>query len=127
MVARLARHELPGVIFRPLSFRPTFHKHAGKSCGGVQLHVTDRAAFRPYRAGIALLRELWAVGGQGFGWRTEPYEFVSNRPAIDLLTGGEQIRLGIERGCSPEEIFASFLPAERAFHDRRQDHLIYSA
>jgi uncharacterized protein YbbC (DUF1343 family) len=125
LAARLAQHDLPGVAFRPLSFRPTFQKHAGKSCGGVQLHVTDRATFRPYRVGIALLRELWAVGGGGFGWRTEPYEFVSQRLAIDLLTGGDAVRLGIERGCALEEIFASFVPAERAFHDRRRDHLIY--
>jgi uncharacterized protein YbbC (DUF1343 family) len=125
LASRLAKHDLPGVVFRPLSFRPTFQKHAGKSCGGVQLHVTDRAAFRPYRAGIALLRELWAVGEGGFAWRTEPYEFVAHRLAIDLLTGSDAVRLGIERGCSPEEIFATFVPAERAFQDRRRDHLIY--
>jgi uncharacterized protein YbbC (DUF1343 family) len=125
LAARLRRHELPGVSFRPLSFRPTFQKHAGKSCGGVQLHVTDRAAFRPYRAGIALLRELWSVGGDGFAWRTEPYEFVSNRLAIDLMTGGDAVRLGVERGADVEEIFASFLPAERTFHERRRDYLIY--
>jgi uncharacterized protein YbbC (DUF1343 family) len=123
--ARLRSHELPGVVFRPLSFRPTFHKHGGKSCGGIQLHVTDRASFRPYRTGIAILRELWAVGGGGFAWRTEPYEFVSHRLAIDLLTGGDDVRLGVERGRDLEEIVASFLPAERAFLERRREHLIY--
>jgi uncharacterized protein YbbC (DUF1343 family) len=126
LAARLSRQDLPGVQFRPLSFRPTFQKHAGKSCGGVQLHVTDRLAFRPYRVGIALLRELWAVGGGQFGWRTEPYEFVSHRLAIDLLTGGDAVRLGVERGLDLEEIFASFVPAERAFHERRRDCLIYA-
>ena len=58
LAERLATYDLPGVRFRPLSFRPTFHKHAGKSCGGIQLHVVDRTSFRPYRTGVAILREL---------------------------------------------------------------------
>jgi uncharacterized protein YbbC (DUF1343 family) len=125
LAARLGSHDLPGVRFRPLTFRPTFHKHAGKPCGGVQLHVVDRATFRPYRTGVAILRELWATAGDGFAWRTEPYEFVSDRPAIDLLTGGDDVRLGIERGRPLEEIFASWLRAERAFDERRRPHLLY--
>jgi uncharacterized protein YbbC (DUF1343 family) len=123
---RLAGYDLPGVRFRPLSFRPTFQKHAGKSCGGIQLHVTDRTTFRPYRTGVALLRELWSVGGDAFAWRTEPYEFVSHRPAIDLLTGGAEVRLSIERAAAPEEIFATWLKAERAFSERRRPFLLYA-
>jgi uncharacterized protein YbbC (DUF1343 family) len=125
LAERLSRYDLPGVRFRPLSFRPTFHKHAGRSCGGIQLHVVDRTTFRPYRTGVAILRELYALGGDGFAWRTDAYEFVSHRPAIDLLTGGDAVRLGIERGLPPEEIFATWLPAERAFEDRRHPHLLY--
>jgi uncharacterized protein YbbC (DUF1343 family) len=125
LAERLGSYDLPGVRFRPLSFRPTFHKHAGKSCGGIQLHVVDRTNFRPYRTGVAILRELWATAGEGFAWRTEPYEFVAHLPAIDLLTGGPEVRLGIERGQPLEEIFASWLPAERAFHERRQPYLLY--
>lgn len=125
LAERLAAYDLPGVRVRPLSFRPVFHKFGGASCGGVQLHVVDRATFRPYRTGIAILRELWALGGDAFRWRTERYEFVSDRPAIDLLTGSDAVRLGIERGEAIEEIFAGWLPAERAFADRRRPHLIY--
>jgi uncharacterized protein YbbC (DUF1343 family) len=121
----LSRYDLPGVRFRPLSFVPTFHKHAKRSCGGIQLHVIDRSTFRPYRTGVAILRELWAVGGAAFAWRTEPYEFVAHRPAIDLLTGGAEVRLGIERGLPLEEIFATWLPAERAFEERRRPYLLY--
>jgi uncharacterized protein YbbC (DUF1343 family) len=122
---RLAAYDLPGVRFRPLSFRPTFHKHAGQSCGGIQLHVVDRNSFRSYRTGVAILRELWAVGGEAFDWRREPYEFVSQRLAIDLLTGSDAVRMGIERGDSPEELFATWLPAERAFAERRRPYLLY--
>jgi uncharacterized protein YbbC (DUF1343 family) len=125
LAERLSGYDLPGVRFRPLSFRPTFHKHAGKSCGGIQLHVVDRATFRPYRTGVAILRELWSTSDGAFAWRMEPYEFVSHRPAIDLLTGGDQVRLGIERGRPLEEIFATWLPAERAFDERRRPYLLY--
>jgi uncharacterized protein YbbC (DUF1343 family) len=125
LAERLARCDLPGVRFRPLSFRPVFHKFAGQSCGGIQLHVVDRATFRPYRTGVAILRELWTVSGGQFRWRTERYEFVSDRLAIDLLTGAEEVRLGVERGLEVEELFATWLPAERAFAERRRPHLLY--
>jgi uncharacterized protein YbbC (DUF1343 family) len=125
LAQRLSDYDLPGVRFRPLSFRPTFHKFGGQSCGGIQLHVFDRRTFRPYRTGVAVLRELWAVGGEAFRWRTEKYEFVSDRPAIDLLTGSDAVRLGIERGLPLEEIFATWVSAERAFADRRRAHLLY--
>jgi uncharacterized protein YbbC (DUF1343 family) len=125
LAERLSAYDLPGLRVRPLSFRPVFHKFGGQSCGGVQLHVVDRACYRSYRTGVAVLRELWALGGEAFGWRTERYEFVSDRPAIDLLTGSEAVRLGIERGEPVEELFATWLPAERAFADRRRAHLIY--
>jgi uncharacterized protein YbbC (DUF1343 family) len=122
---RLAGYDLAGVRFRPLTFRPVFHKFGGQSCGGIQLHVLDRATFRPYRTGVAILRELWALGEGQFRWRTERYEFVSARPAIDLLTGGDAVRTGIERGLPAEEIFASWLAGERAFPERRAPHLLY--
>ncbi len=125
LAERLAGYDLPGVRFRPLSFRPTFHKHAGQSCGGVQLHVVDRNSFRPYRTGVVILRELQAQGGEAFRWRTEPYEFVADRPAIDLLTGSDAVRLGIERGEPAEALFATWLKAERQFAERRRPHLIY--
>jgi uncharacterized protein YbbC (DUF1343 family) len=125
LAGRLAACDLPGVRFRPLSFRPMFHKFAGQSCRGIQLHVVDRATFRPYRTGVAVLRELWSLGAGAFRWRTEPYEFVADRLAIDLLTGGEGVRRGIERGLPLEEIFAGWLPAERAFSERRRPHLLY--
>jgi uncharacterized protein YbbC (DUF1343 family) len=125
LAERLAAYDLPGVRYRPLTFRPVFHKFGGQSCGGLQLHVFDRRTFKPYRTGVAILRELWALGGESFRWRTEKYEFVSDRPAIDLLTGGDAIRKGIERGLPVEELFASWLPGERAFAERRRAHLLY--
>jgi uncharacterized protein YbbC (DUF1343 family) len=119
-----AGRALPGVHFRPLSFRPTFHKFAGRSCGGVQIHVTDPEAFRPYLTGIALLATARRLAPADFRWRTEPYEFVADRPAIDLLTGGDWIRGAVERNAPAEEIAASMAPFERAFAEHRRPALL---
>ncbi len=122
-VAALAAAQLPGVRFRPLTFRPTFHKFAGKPCGGVQLHVVDRAAFRPYRTGVALIAAARELGGDDFRWRTEPYEFVADPPAIDLLTGSDEVRKAIERGARIDDIQATFVPFEGEFAERRRPAL----
>ncbi|HEX3698239.1 MAG TPA: DUF1343 domain-containing protein [Polyangia bacterium] len=121
----LARESLPGVRFRPLSFRPMFHKFAGQSCGGVQLHVTDRAAFRPYRTGIAVLNTARALAPEHFRWRTEPYEFVTHPLAIDLLTGSDVVRRAIDDGRSTAEIAATLTGFEAAFSASRTPFLMY--
>ena len=62
LVRHCARWELPGCVLRPLHFEPTFQKHAGKVCGGAQVHVTERVAFRPVLTATAVLasvRALW--------------------------------------------------------------------
>ena len=87
LARELRRYDLPGVLFRPCVIEPAFHKFAGRRCGALQLHVGDRRAFAPYRTGLAVLvaaRKLWP---EAFAWRTEPYEFRADVPAIDLLTG----------------------------------------
>lgn len=122
---RLSACALPGVGFRPLTFRPTFHKFAGQVCQGVQVHVLDRTIFRPYLTGVAVLREVRALAGEALRWRTDQYEFVSHRPAIDLLTGGEAIRLGVDAGASLVDLRATWQEAETAFEDRRRPYLMY--
>jgi uncharacterized protein YbbC (DUF1343 family) len=115
---------LPGVRFRPLSFRPTFHKFAGRSCGGVQLHVTDPETFRPYLTGVALLAAARRLAPADFRWRTEPYEFVGDRPAIDLLSGDDWIRGAIARNAGLDEIAGSMAPFEREFAEHRRPALL---
>lgn len=122
----LAAEELPGCVFRPLGFKPMFHKHAGQTCGGVQTHVTDRRAFRPLRTGVALLRAAWALRGSRAGWRTETYEFVSDRPAIDLLAGGSWLRRGVEEGVALDDLCRDWLENEATFIERSADSLLYS-
>jgi uncharacterized protein YbbC (DUF1343 family) len=122
---RLRAEGLPGVAFRPAWFRPTFHKFAGRDCGGVQLHVTDRAAFRPVRTGLAVLAALRELSGERFAWRTEPYEFVADRPAIDLLFGSARERLALEAGRPVAEVARAWEAEEDDFRRRRSNVLLY--
>jgi uncharacterized protein YbbC (DUF1343 family) len=122
--AALAESKTAGLRLRPIVFRPTFHKFARQACGGVQLHVTDAATFRPYRAGVALIAAARKLGGDEFRWRSEPYEFVADPPAIDLLTGSDEVRKAIEAGAAPRDVEALFVPFERAFAELRQPALL---
>jgi uncharacterized protein YbbC (DUF1343 family) len=122
---RLHALELPGVIFRPVRFRPTFQKFAGQSCGGVQLHVLDRETFQPVRCGLTVLAALRELSGERFDWRREPYEFVADRLAIDLLFGSPRERLALESGMAPQTIAQPWEMEEAAFQRRRQPHLLY--
>jgi uncharacterized protein YbbC (DUF1343 family) len=100
----LMKTGLPGFRARPLTFRPTFHKHAGVVCGGVQIHVTDALAFRPVATYAALLALAHHHAPDHFRFRTEPYEFVEDVPAIDLLSGSAGMRAGISAGEDPTRV-----------------------
>jgi len=125
LARRLDGLGLPGVAFRPVTFRPTFQKHAGLDCGGVQLHVTDRDAFLPLRTGLAVMLEMRRQDPARFAWRTATYEFVDDPIAIDLLFGSDRERLAIEAGAGWREIATAWEPEERAFADRRRGALLY--
>jgi uncharacterized protein YbbC (DUF1343 family) len=125
LAARLREAGLPGVAFRPAWFTPTFQKWAGRACGGVQLHVTDRDAFRPVRTGLAVMYALREASAGQFGWRREPYEFVTDRPAIDLLFGSDRERKALEEGAPPEQIARAWEAEEEAFRARRRPFLLY--
>ena len=122
----LAEDSLPGVLFRPQYFKPAFQKCAGQICGGVQLHVTDRDAFKPLITGIAVIRAIARLFPELFEWRTEAYEFVSDRLAIDLLYGHPELRetLLLENR-SLAEIEASWQADLEAFAALRQSYLLY--
>lgn len=116
---------LPGVVFRPHVFRPTFHKYAGQDCGGVQLHVTDEAAFRPFETGLRLVKLLRDLDPSRFRWRTETYEYRSDVPAVDLLAGTALYRELVDAGRSLDPWIATF-PADVArFAPLRERSLLY--
>jgi uncharacterized protein YbbC (DUF1343 family) len=100
----LAGTGLEGFTARPLTFRPTFQKHAGKVCGGVQIHVTDERSFRPVATYVALVALARAQAPDQFRFRTERYEYVDDVPAFDLLMGSAVARKAIEAGGPAREI-----------------------
>lgn len=126
LAERLRGENLPGVAFRPVCFTPTFQKFAGRRCGGLQLHVLDRKTFQPVRTGLAVLAAIRELAGDRFDWRREPYEFVADRLAIDLLFGSPRERLAIEAGKSVADIAAEWDAEEAEFRLRRKVHLLYS-
>jgi uncharacterized protein YbbC (DUF1343 family) len=117
--------QLPGAMFRPAVFTPMFHKHHGKPCGGVQLHVTSPEAYRPYLTGVAFLKACYDQSPASFRWRDKAYEFVDKVPAIDLLAGTDAVRKGIEAGASLAELAARWPRDEGDFAAERADYLLY--
>jgi uncharacterized protein YbbC (DUF1343 family) len=122
----LARERLPGVRFRPVSFVPTWDKHAGVRCHGVELFVADAARFRPFRTGLAAVLHARRQDPARFAWRTEPYEFVADVPAFDLLCGSARERTAIEGGATLGELAVALVSEERAFVRRRTPYLGYA-
>jgi len=108
---------LPGLRARPLTFQPMFQKHAGRPCGGVQVHVTDAGTFRPVATYVALVALARAQDPARFAFRTEAYEFRDDVPAFDLLTGDCEARERILRGEPARQVaeaVASVDDADRA-------------
>ncbi len=121
----LADHDLPGVSFRDVAFRPMFQKHAGDTCYGVQLHVTDREAFDSLACGYAAVSELARRFPEGFDWRREAYEFVDDELAIDLLLGDADLRRALTAGDNPLELAERAREDAASFDERRRDCLLY--
>ena len=119
LAARLNAMGLPGVRFRPTWFTPTFSKHAGQACAGVQLHVTDRDAFRPVRTGLAVLKALHDQHPKEFAF------LPGEPPFFDRLAGVGDLRAAIVRGDTLEAIEARWQPGLSAFEALRRQHLLY--
>ncbi|MEU0740608.1 DUF1343 domain-containing protein [Streptomyces sp. NPDC006134] len=107
---------LPGVRFREAYFAPAFSKFQGKTVGGVQLHVHDRAAFDPVRTGIALLVTAKRVWG-GFAWRPDHW--------IDKLTGSARVRTMIDAGADTDAVVGAWQEELAAFRRVRAEYLLY--
>ncbi len=116
---------LPGVHFRPAGFEPTFQKHAKQPCGGCQIHVTDRNAFRPVITGVALIDMFRRLDPGRFAWRQPPYEYEHDKMPIDILAGSDALRKQIEAGVPIGEIAGSWSDDEAAFGRLRQTFLLY--
>jgi uncharacterized protein YbbC (DUF1343 family) len=118
--------KLPGVHFRAAVFEPTFQKHAKKTCGGCQIHVLDRQAFKPVLTGAALIDQVRAANPKEFGWRKPPYEYEHAKEPIDILAGSPAFRLAIDAGTRAEELVHVWERESKPFEEVRRQYLRYA-
>jgi uncharacterized protein YbbC (DUF1343 family) len=121
----LERERIPGVGFRATAFTPTFQKHAGELCHGVQLHVTDRRRFPAFLAYLLLIHHARRQDEKRFAWRDPPYEYEFVKLPFDILCGTDRIRKAIETGVSPKRLAAGWAKEAAAFRRRRAPYLLY--
>ncbi len=110
--------ELPGVRFREAWFTPTFSKFAGQRCGGVQLHVRDREAFRPVLTTIALLAEVRRSSGGQLEFHADYFDHVLGHP---------RVREGLAADVPAAALAAEWTPELRAFAALRAEFLLYGS
>lgn len=125
VVAELGRLPEWGVAAIPTYFRPWYQKHSGEECGGIELAVVEPRRVAGLRVGVEVLRAFARAAPDRFAWRSAPYEFVADRPAIDLLAGSEALRVAIDSGEGLREWIDSWAADERAFLETRRPHLLY--
>ncbi|MEN9427829.1 MAG: hypothetical protein RLZZ220_2178, partial [Pseudomonadota bacterium] len=122
---------LAGCRLRECWFEPTFHKHAGKLCNGVQIHVEDpthynHAAFRPWRLQALAFKAIRRLNRNYLLWRDFPYEYERDRLAIDLINGSEILREWVDDNTSrPGDLDALAQADEREWEETRRPFLLY--
>ncbi len=126
----LAPHWLQGCRLRECWFEPTFHKHVGELCAGVQIHVDDptydHAAFQPWRLQALAFKALRVLRPEYELWRDFAYEYERGRLAIDLINGTELLREWVDdSSTSAVDLDALALPDERAWREGRESVLLY--
>jgi len=98
LTTHLLRFKLPGLIFRPVYFQPTFQKHTGKLCGGAQIHIINRERLKPFKTGVAIIKSIHYLYPEHFAWKQPPYEYETEKMPIDILAGTDRLRKDIEKG-----------------------------
>ncbi|MBD3162335.1 MAG: DUF1343 domain-containing protein [Candidatus Eisenbacteria bacterium] len=116
---------IDGAILREVAFEPTFHKFAGETIRGFQIHVVDRARFRPVRCTTALLSAIRRLYPDRLVWRPPPYEYEQDRMPIDLIYGTDSVRHGLDSGADWREIEGTWQEGRRAYRERVRPHLLY--
>ena len=129
-MARLAPRWLHGCRLRACWFEPTFHKHVGKLCAGLQIHVDDPAydhdQFRPWRLVAVAFKALRALRPEYELWRDFPYEYERGRLAIDVINGSELLRTWVDDpAATAADLDALAQPDEDAWRDEREAVLLY--
>jgi uncharacterized protein YbbC (DUF1343 family) len=121
----LREFNFPGVAFRECYFQPTFQKWAKQTCGGVQIHVTDRNTFTPVIVGIAMVKTAYDLYTDQFEWKRDAYEYEFGKNPFDVVSGTDKIRKAIEAGAELREIEAAWADRLNGFARVRNEYLLY--
>lgn len=127
---QLAPHWLQGCRLRECWFEPTFHKHQGQLCAGVQIHVEDgvynHSAFKPWRVQTLAFKALRELQPEYALWRDFPYEYEFDKLAIDVINGSPLLREWVDDlAATPADLDALTIPDEQAWEQTRQPFLLY--
>jgi uncharacterized protein YbbC (DUF1343 family) len=127
---RLAPHWLQGCVLRDCAFEPTFHKHNGKLCSGVQIHTEgpayDHEAFRPWRLQALAFKAIRNLHPDYHLWRDFPYEYEFGKLAIDVINGSEALRSWVDDpAAEPGDLDEITIPDEQAWEEERRPCLLY--
>ena len=126
LAARLNQFKMRGVYFRPASFIPTFQKHHGELCGGVQIHVLERDRFDPFLCGCAVLLAAYGEDPMKFNWKKPPYEYEHEKLPIDVLFGTDRLRQMVQEQQSLKDFGRVCSESTENFWKIRKKYLIYS-
>ena len=126
VASRFDRRRLPGLVLREHPFEPTFQKWAGQVCQGFQIQVTDVGTFRPYLTTLALLQDIIAEHRDRFEWKQPPYEYVTDRLPIDVLTGDPALREALESGAELRDLERGWRGEIKAFERESRPFRLYA-
>ncbi len=117
--------ENPGVLYKPIYFRPMFSKYQGTVCGGIEIAVCDREIIRPLEFFLNIISVVIMLYPDSFAWRKERYEYREDIMAIDMLTGSEKTRKYLDKGEKAVNITAEWAEYENEYRKDIQNYLIY--
>jgi len=115
-----------GVILRPTVFEPVANKWQGRHCHGFQLHIIDRAVYKPYLTTLKLLQAVIINHGDGFEWKSPPYEYEFEKQPFDLITGSREVRQCLEEGENLDQAAAAWQDNLDKFNKIRQSYHLYT-
>jgi uncharacterized protein YbbC (DUF1343 family) len=125
----LAPEWLRGCKLREIHFEPTFHKHVGKLCNGVQIHAEGRfynhSAFKPWRLQSLAFKAIRRLHPDYDLWRDFPYEYAFGKLPIDVINGSPLLREWVDGDSSPGDLDEIAIPDERAWQEERRPFLLY--
>jgi uncharacterized protein YbbC (DUF1343 family) len=116
---------LSGFVLRPINFQPTFQKHAGITCGGFQIHVTDRQTFKPWRVSQILCRELRNILGEDFKYKEDAYEYGKGQHPLDMINGTDKLRTWLENNGSLQDLNSIEFEHLSKYLEQRKEIIIY--